>query len=127
MSRLSSSAIRNPHGARSVHATDDCAPCREYGRRLPTSSVSDHQHPLADGPLFPAIGCGVDGTRAGFEAVRQAALLARDGGVLRLLAVTWETGTRATAMVELGRRRATDALERAAAIDTTSARPQSVS
>jgi nucleotide-binding universal stress UspA family protein len=83
---------------------------------MSSPSVSDQQRPNADGPIFASIACGVDGTRAGFDAARQAALLARDGGALRLLAVTWETGTRATAMVELGRRRAADALDRAAAV-----------
>jgi nucleotide-binding universal stress UspA family protein len=83
---------------------------------MSTPSVSNRQEVTGDGPVFRSVACGVDGTRAGFEAARQAALLARGGAFLRLLAVTWETGTRASAMVELGRRRATAALDRAAAV-----------
>ncbi len=37
--------------------------------------------------------CGVDGTRTAYEAVRQAATLAGDGGALTLLAVTGASGS----------------------------------
>jgi nucleotide-binding universal stress UspA family protein len=40
--------------------------------------------------VFRTVLCGVDGTPAGLEAVRQAALLARAGGRLQLLAVRWD-------------------------------------
>jgi nucleotide-binding universal stress UspA family protein len=69
----------------------------------------------AAGPVFRSILCGVDGSRQSFEAARQAAALATDGALLRLLAVTWETGTGPTATALLSRRRAQEALERARA------------
>jgi nucleotide-binding universal stress UspA family protein len=79
------------------------------------SSLSESRRPEAPSQagVFRSIACGVDGTRAGFEAVRQAAILTPDGAVLRLLAVAWETGTEASAMVKLSRHRAAAALDRA--------------
>lgn len=41
-----------------------------------------------DEPLFPAVVCGIDGTRQSFEAARQAARLLDDGGRLVLVAAT---------------------------------------
>jgi nucleotide-binding universal stress UspA family protein len=66
-------------------------------------------------PVFGSILCGVNGSRQSFEAARQAAVLASDGALLRLLAVAWEGGVGATATALLSRRRATEALERARA------------
>lgn len=93
-----------------LHTDDDGLP-RAYGRRM--SSLSERRNPDAPTPagVFRTIACGVDGTRASFEAARQAAILAGDGAVLRLLAVAWETGSEANAMMELSRHRAAAALE----------------
>jgi nucleotide-binding universal stress UspA family protein len=43
---------------------------------------------LPHGPTFDAVICGVDGTREGLEAVRQAALLAGPGATIDLVAIT---------------------------------------
>jgi nucleotide-binding universal stress UspA family protein len=65
-------------------------------------------------PLFAKVVCGIDGSRASLEAARQAAVLAA-GGELRLVSVTWTTGTGPTEMTALGEPRARAALEAAAA------------
>lgn len=82
---------------------------------MSSTSLSAHE-PVTEPGRFASICCGVDGTRAGFEAVRQAAVLAQPDHEIRLLAVTWETGSSADAMLRLSRRRAEAALERARAI-----------
>jgi nucleotide-binding universal stress UspA family protein len=83
---------------------------------MSTPSVSEGHGAASGASPFRSIACGVDGTRAGFEAARQAVVLAQPGVPLRFIAVTWETGTRADAMVALGRQRAEDALDRARAL-----------
>jgi nucleotide-binding universal stress UspA family protein len=62
--------------------------------------------------VFASVLCGIDGSRTSLEAARQAGVLAR-GGRLRLLAVTWEQGTGATAVAVLSRWRAERCLDRA--------------
>jgi nucleotide-binding universal stress UspA family protein len=62
--------------------------------------------------VFPSVLCGIDGSRASVEAVRQAAELA-PAGRFRLLAVTWEQGVGANAVAVLSRWRADEALTRA--------------
>jgi nucleotide-binding universal stress UspA family protein len=63
-------------------------------------------------PVFASVLCGIDGSRASLEAARQAAVLAR-GGSLKLVAITWEQGTGATAVAVLSRWRALNCLDRA--------------
>jgi nucleotide-binding universal stress UspA family protein len=83
---------------------------------MSTPSLSEGRAAVPGARPFRSISCGVDGTRAGFEAARQAAVLAQPGVHLRFLAVTWATGTLAGTMVELGHHRAEQALERARVI-----------
>lgn len=52
-------------------------------------------------PIFASIVCGVDGSRPGFEAARQAALLAGDSAALTYVAVSWEQGTGVSAVATL--------------------------
>jgi nucleotide-binding universal stress UspA family protein len=52
-------------------------------------------------PTFRSIVCGVDGSRPGFEAARQAAILADDSAALTYVAVSWEQGTGASAVAPL--------------------------
>jgi nucleotide-binding universal stress UspA family protein len=80
---------------------------------MPTSSQPKGRPSHSNAGPFASIACGVDGTRAGFEAARQAAVLAQPDVPLRFLAVTWETGTHAEGMAALGHHRAEEALERA--------------
>jgi nucleotide-binding universal stress UspA family protein len=56
---------------------------------------------VAPGPVFGSVVCGVDGSPADLEAVRQAAVLAGAGATLELVAVTPQ-GARRT-VEELGR------------------------
>jgi nucleotide-binding universal stress UspA family protein len=70
------------------------------------------QHSEQRSPVFPSVLCGVDGSRASLEAVRQAATLA-PAGRMHLLAVTWEQGVGANAVAVLSRWRAEEALGRA--------------
>jgi nucleotide-binding universal stress UspA family protein len=52
-------------------------------------------------PTFASIVCGVDGSRPGFEAARQAAILTDDAAALTYVAVSWEQGTGASAVAPL--------------------------
>jgi nucleotide-binding universal stress UspA family protein len=79
---------------------------------MSTPSLSEGRAAASGTGPFATITCGVDGTRAAYEAARQAVLLARGGVRLRYLAVTWETGTLAPRMVTLARHRAEEALDR---------------
>jgi nucleotide-binding universal stress UspA family protein len=79
---------------------------------MSSPSLSDGRAVPSRAAPFATITCGVDGTRAAFEAARQAALLAHGGARLRYLAVAWETGTLAPRMVTLARHRAEETLER---------------
>jgi len=83
---------------------------------MPSLSESGKPDAPSQAGVFQSIACGVDGTRAGFEATRQAAILTSESSVLRLLAVAWETGSEASPMVELSRHRAAAALDRARAL-----------
>jgi len=60
----------------------------------------------ARGQLFPRILCSVDGTRAGYAAVHQAARLAGAAGELTLLVVTAPTGGGAFSYAAVSPRRA---------------------
>lgn len=64
-------------------------------------------------PLFASVVCGIDGSPASLEAARQAALFAANGE-LRLVSVTWTTGSGPTEMTALAEPRARAALEAAA-------------
>ena len=79
----------------------------------PTARSSEHH------AAFSAVLCGVDGSRTGFEAARQAAMLCAPGGMLRLAAVTWEAGMHPATQTPVSRWRADRALSeaRAAALD----------
>jgi nucleotide-binding universal stress UspA family protein len=83
---------------------------------MSTPSLSDGRAAASGTGPFATITCGVDGTRAAFEAARQAAVLAQGGVRLRYLAVAWETGTLAPRMLTLARHRAEETLERAGAL-----------
>lgn len=63
-------------------------------------------------PTFASIVCGVDGSRPGFEAARQAALLTDEGAALTYVAVSWEQGTGATATATLSHEHAHACLRR---------------
>ena len=63
-------------------------------------------------PIFASIVCGVDGSRPGFEAARQAALLTDDAAALTYVTVSWEQGTGASAMATLSHDHARDSLRR---------------
>lgn len=65
-------------------------------------------------PPFERIVCGVDGSRSGHEAARQAAALAAPGGVLELVAVADEWGTGLNAAAVLSRKRARRVLDQTA-------------
>jgi nucleotide-binding universal stress UspA family protein len=69
--------------------------------------------PMHAPPTFASIVCGVDGSRPGFEAARQAALLTDEGAALTYVAVSWEQGTGATAMATLSHEHARECLRRA--------------
>lgn len=60
---------------------------------------------------FPSILCGVDGSRAAREAVREAAILAAGGGELHLVAVTSVSGIGATRAATLSPQRGQEALD----------------
>jgi nucleotide-binding universal stress UspA family protein len=64
-------------------------------------------------PPFPTILCAVDGSRGSGQAVRQAISLARPGGAIRFMAVSYETGVGLAAMAGLVEERAQRALHRA--------------
>jgi nucleotide-binding universal stress UspA family protein len=64
--------------------------------------------------VFPNVLCAVDGTRASFAAVGQAAALAGIGGHLTLLAVTSVAGAGRYRTAEISPARATQILDRAA-------------
>ena len=63
-----------------------------------------------DAPTFASIVCGVDGSRPGFEAARQAARLADDGAALAYVAMSWEEGVGAPAVATLSHEHARDVL-----------------
>lgn len=64
-------------------------------------------------PTFASIVCGVDGSRPGFEAARQAALLTDDGARLTYVSVSWEQGQGAVATATLNHDHARESLHRA--------------
>jgi nucleotide-binding universal stress UspA family protein len=63
-------------------------------------------------PIFASIVCGVDGSRPGYEAARQAALLTDDAAALTYVAVSWEQGTGGSAVATLTHDHAHRCLER---------------
>jgi nucleotide-binding universal stress UspA family protein len=63
-------------------------------------------------PTFASIVCGVDGSRPGFEAARQAAILTDDAAALTYVAVSWEQGTGASAVATLTHDHARNCLRR---------------
>lgn len=63
-------------------------------------------------PTFASIVCGVDGSRPGFEAARQAAILTDDAAALMYVAVSWEQGTGGSAVATLTHAHAHHCLER---------------
>jgi nucleotide-binding universal stress UspA family protein len=63
-------------------------------------------------PKFASIVCGVDGSRPGFEAARQAAILTDDAAALTYVAVSWEQGTGASAVATLTHDHARNCLRR---------------
>lgn len=65
-------------------------------------------------PTFASIICGVDGSRPGFEAARQAALLTEEGAALTYVTVSWEQGKGSTATATLTHDHARECLRRAA-------------
>ncbi len=65
------------------------------------------------GPTFASIVCGVDGSRPSLQAARQAAVLTDPGAVLAYVAVSWETGTGATAQATLTHKHAREYLRAA--------------
>jgi nucleotide-binding universal stress UspA family protein len=75
-------------------------------------STQAESSPIGIDPTFGSILCGVDGSRPGFEAARQAALLASDGAALTYVAVSWETGVGVNAVATLSHKRAQECLER---------------
>lgn len=77
----------------------------------PMSVQADSQKVRAE-PAFSSILCGVDGSRPGFEAARQAAVLAGADTPLTYAAITWEAGVGATAVATLSRRHADEVLRR---------------
>ena len=71
------------------------------------SEVSTHAP-----PTFASIVCGVDGSRPGFEAARQAAILTDEAAALTYVAVSWEQGTGASAVATLTHDHARHCLQR---------------
>ena len=67
----------------------------------------------ADAP-FERVVCGIDGSRSGHEAARQAAALVAPGGLIELVAVADEWGSGLTAAAVLSRSHARRALDDAA-------------
>jgi nucleotide-binding universal stress UspA family protein len=63
-------------------------------------------------PTFASIVCGVDGSRPGFEAARQAAILTDDAAALTYVAVSWEQGTGGSRVATLTHDHAHRCLER---------------
>jgi nucleotide-binding universal stress UspA family protein len=57
--------------------------------------------PTHTAPSFASIVCGVDGSRPGFEAARQAAILTDEAAALTYVAVSWEQGTGGSAVATL--------------------------
>jgi nucleotide-binding universal stress UspA family protein len=57
--------------------------------------------PRYTAPTFASIVCGVDGSRPGFEAAHQAAILTDEAAALTYVAVSWEQGTGASAVAPL--------------------------
>lgn len=64
-------------------------------------------------PTFASIVCGIDGSRPGFEAARQAAVLTEEGAALTYVTVSWEQGRGATATATITHDHARECLRRA--------------
>lgn len=64
-------------------------------------------------PPFPSVVCGIDGSRAGQEAARQAAVLAGPGGRITFICVAQAKGVGASAQVTITEARADGALQHA--------------
>lgn len=84
---------------------------RSIDTRFPVPATAPLAH-SSEG-AFDSVVCGVDGSRGGFDAVRQAAMLARPGATVDLVSVVWERGTGLTAQTALSTGRAEEALGRA--------------
>jgi nucleotide-binding universal stress UspA family protein len=80
------------------------------GEAAVMASQTDIKHAR---PTFASIVCGVDGSRPGREAARQAALLTDDGAALTYAAISWEQGEGATAVATLSHRHAHECLRQA--------------
>jgi nucleotide-binding universal stress UspA family protein len=75
--------------------------------------ISPTDVPTHTSPIFASIVCGIDGSRPGFEAARQAATLTDDTAALTYVAVSWEQGTGASAVATLTHDHAHRCLEKA--------------
>lgn len=77
------------------------------------SAALNAAEPEADAP-FNRIVCGIDGSRSGHEAARQAAALIAPGGVVEMVAVAEEWGAGLAGAAVLSKARARRALDDAA-------------
>jgi nucleotide-binding universal stress UspA family protein len=67
---------------------------RSGGRSVGTMSTPHTSHPVPDTgrhAAFRTVVCGLDGSRSSVEAARQAAAMCLPDGLLRFVAVTWES------------------------------------